>query len=77
METFFPSIVSSTSAGRRTVAVNALAALETGRLPFRQAERARVCRSIVSSRRIPNQRDYGWVRDGDVSRGGGGVEGVD
>lgn len=44
-------IVSSTSAGRWVVAEKALAALEAVRLPLRQAERARVCRSIVSSRR--------------------------
>lgn len=44
-------IVSSTSAGRWVVAEKALAAWEAGRLLLRQAERARVCRSIVSSRR--------------------------
>lgn len=44
-------IVSSTSAGRWVVAEKALAAWVAGRLLLRQAERARVCRSIVSSRR--------------------------
>lgn len=49
------------------MAEKALAALEAGRLPLRQAERANVCRSIVSSRRTQKSEKAKMLE----GRGGG------
>jgi hypothetical protein len=61
--------VSSTSAGLWAVTEKALAAFGAVRLPLRQAVRARVCRSIVLSRR---QKRRGNDRREGIGRGWGG-----
>ena len=52
-------MVSSTSAGRWAVAEKALEALATC-LPLRQADRAKVCRSIVYAPGSVQGKDDGW-----------------